>query len=337
MSSSIEQGSAVPSYETVNTNINSAKVYIKPSSYVGFETITSQIESKLIRKGFQFNIMSVGYSGLGKSTFINTLFSSSLKNGGESLDHVEDESTILKTTEIKTKSFNLKEGKVKLNVNLIDTPGFGDQINNSKQWEPIVKHIKEQYSLYLRKELTANRERRIVDTRIHCILYFLSPNLANGLTELDIMTLKKLSEISNVVPVIAKADTLTKIELETYRNRVQKEFELLNLNLYPHDEQFESDDELDEETREAENDLIKLIPFAIIGSNNVANNTKIRSNEKTNDVINVEDPNVCEFVYLREFLIRSKLQDLIETTSYIHYENFRAKQLIALKETSNKK
>jgi len=48
----------------------------------------------------------------------------------------------------------------------------------------------------------------------------------------------------------------------------------------------------------------------------------------------VEDENHCEFVYLRNFLTRTHLQDLIETTSQIHYESFRAKQLLALKENS---
>jgi septin 3/9/12 len=33
-------------------------------------------------------------------------------------------------------------------------------------------------------------------------------------------------------------------------------------------------------------------------------------------------------------LTRTHLQDLIETTSQIHYESFRAKQLLALKESS---
>ena len=68
--------------------------------------------------------------------------------------------------------------------------------------------------------------------------------------------------------------------------------------------------------------------------------------------INVEDERHCEFVYLRDFLTRTHLQDLIETTSQIHYEGksapsssllqhqltytpgFRAKQLLALKESS---
>src|SRR3954464_4241151 len=51
-------------------------------------------------------------------------------------------------------------------------------------------------------------------------------------------------------------------------------------------------------------------------------------------IINIENENHCEFVYLRNFLTRTHLQDLIETTSQIHYETFRAKQLLALKESS---
>ena len=34
--------------------------------------------------------------------------------------------------------------------------------------------------------------------------------------------------------------------------------------------------------------------------------------------------------------IRTHLQDLIETTAQIHYETFRSKQLLALKESSAK-
>jgi len=51
-------------------------------------------------------------------------------------------------------------------------------------------------------------------------------------------------------------------------------------------------------------------------------------------VVNIENENHCEFVHLRNFLTRTHLQDLIETTAQIHYESFRAKQLLALKESS---
>lgn len=46
---------------------------VQPSSHVGFDSITSQIERRLLKRGFQFNIMVVGQSGLGKTTFVNTL------------------------------------------------------------------------------------------------------------------------------------------------------------------------------------------------------------------------------------------------------------------------
>jgi septin 3/9/12 len=79
-----------------------------------------------------------------------------------------------------------------------------------------------------------------------------------------------------------------------------------------------------------------IIPFAVVGSErniNVAGKT-VRGRQNRWGTINVEDERHCEFVYLRDFLTRTHLQDLIETTSQIHYESFRAKQLLALKESS---
>ena len=48
----------------------------------------------------------------------------------------------------------------------------------------------------------------------------------------------------------------------------------------------------------------------------------------------MEDPEHCEFIHLRNFLTRTHLQDLIETTAMLHYESFRAKQLTAIKEST---
>jgi septin 3/9/12 len=67
------------------------------------------------------------------------------------------------------------ENNVKLRLNIVDTPGYGDLVNNDGCWEPIIKYIKDQHSAYLRKELTAMRDKHIQDTRIHCCLYFIAP------------------------------------------------------------------------------------------------------------------------------------------------------------------
>jgi septin 3/9/12 len=83
----------------------------------------------------------------------------------------------------------IEEKGVRLRLNIVDTPGYGDQINNDRwynrhseiladfcSWDPIVKYIKDQHSAYLRKELTAQRDRYIQDTRIHCCLFFIQPS-----------------------------------------------------------------------------------------------------------------------------------------------------------------
>ena len=49
-------------------------------------------------------------------------------------------------------------------------------LTNFISWDPIVKYIKDQHSAYLRKELTAQRDRYIQDTRIHCCLFFIQPS-----------------------------------------------------------------------------------------------------------------------------------------------------------------
>jgi septin 3/9/12 len=124
---------------------------------------------------------------------------------------------------------------VRLRLNIVDTPGYGDQVNNDNwqvqwfsyvlqanipySWDPIIKYIKDQHSAYLRKELTAMRDRHIQDTRIHCALFFINPS-GHSLRAIDIVVLKKLSEVVNVVPVIAKADSLTMEERIAFKQKV---------------------------------------------------------------------------------------------------------------------
>ncbi|KAI1354225.1 Septin-type guanine nucleotide-binding (G) domain-containing protein [Xylaria sp. FL0043] len=300
---------------------------VYPNSHVGFDSITSQIERKLLKRGFQFNVICVGQTGLGKSTLINTIFASHLI---DSKGRMLPDEPIRSTTEIHPVSHIIEENGVRLRLNIVDTPGYGDLVNNDRCWDPIVKYIKDQHSAYLRKELTAQRERYIQDTRIHCCLFFIQPS-GHSLKPIDIVVLKKLSDVVNVVPVIAKADSLTLEERQAFKERIKEEFAFHNLKMYPYD-----NDELDDEERSINTQIKSLVPFAVVGSEKsiIVNGQQVRGRQNRWGVINVEDETHCEFVYLRNFLLRTHLQDLIETTSQIHYETFRAKQLLALKESS---
>ena len=63
------------------------------------------------------------------------------------------------------------------------------------------------------------RDRHIQDTRIHCALFFINPS-GHSLRAIDIVVLKKLSEVVNVVPIIAKSDSLTMEERFTFKQKV---------------------------------------------------------------------------------------------------------------------
>ncbi|KDQ61076.1 hypothetical protein JAAARDRAFT_125275 [Jaapia argillacea MUCL 33604] len=301
---------------------------IRAQSYVGFDTITTQIEHKLLKRGFQFNVIVAGQTGLGKSTLINTIFASHLI---DSKGRLEADEPVRQTTEIQAVSHVIVENSVKLRLNIVDTPGYGDQVNNENCWDPIIKYIKDQHSAYLRKELTAMRDRHIQDTRIHCCLYFISPT-GHSLRPIDVIVMKKLSEVVNVVPIIAKADSLTLEERDAFKQKIRAELVYHNIRLYPFDTEENDDEEI-----QLNESIRNMIPFAVVGSerNVIIGGKTVRGRKNRWGVVNVEDREHCEFVQLRDFLTRTHLQDLIETTAQIHYEAFRSKQLLALKDQAN--
>lgn len=79
------------------------------------------------------------------------------------------------------------------------------------------------------------------------------------LKPIDIVVLKKLSDVVNVVPVIAKSDSLTLEERQVFKERIKEEFAFHNLKMYPYD-----NDELDDEER-AMNVQIKVRALPVGG------------------------------------------------------------------------
>ncbi|XP_067353384.1 neuronal-specific septin-3 isoform X1 [Channa argus] len=288
--------------------------------YIGIDTIIEQMRKKTMKTGFDFNIMVVGHSGLGKSTLVNTLFKSQVSR--RSTGWARDEK-IPKTVEIKAVSHVIEEGGVKMKLTVVDTPGFGDLINNDNCWEPISKFINEQYEKFLKEEVNITRKKRIPDTRVHCCLYFISPT-GHSLRQLDIEFMKRLSHSVNIIPVIAKADTMTIEERQEFKQRVRKELEMSGIEFYP---QKEFDEDMEDKS---DNDKIReAMPFAVVGSDKEyqVNGKRVLGRKTAWGIVEVENPIHCEFAQLRDFLIRSHLQDLKEVTHNIHYETYRAKRL----------
>jgi len=59
-----------------------------------------------------------------------------------------------------------------------------------------------------------------IDLRVHACLYFIRPT-GHGLKPLDIEVMKRLSSRVNLIPVIAKADTLSPNDLLKFKSRVR--------------------------------------------------------------------------------------------------------------------
>ena len=58
--------------------------------------------------------------------------------------------------------------------------------------------------------------------RVHACLYFITPN-GHGLKSIDLVCMKKLDSKVNIIPIIAKADTINKAELAKFKTKIMSE------------------------------------------------------------------------------------------------------------------
>ncbi|XP_039292688.1 septin-4 isoform X5 [Nilaparvata lugens] len=262
--------------------------------------------------------MVVGESGLGKSTLVNSLFLSDLYKDRKVGDVSE---RVQKTTSIEKKSMDIEERGVKLRLTVVDTPGFGDALNCDESWRACCNYIDEQFRQYFNDESGLNRK-NIVDNRVHCCLYFIPP-YGHGLRQIDLELMRRLHQKVNIVPVVAKADTLTAAEIRKLKQRILNDIEENNIQIY----QFpDCDSDEDEEFKQQDRELKACVPFAVVGSNTVieVGGTRVRGRQYPWGVVEVENPKHSDFSKLRNMLITTHMQDLKDVTEDVHYENFRA-------------
>uniref|UniRef100_A0A1A8GC48 Septin n=2 Tax=Nothobranchius TaxID=28779 RepID=A0A1A8GC48_9TELE len=291
---------------------------MEEKQYVGFATLPNQVHRKSVKKGFDFTLMVAGESGMGKSTLVNSLFLTDLYKDRKLLNAEE---RISQTVEIIKHTVDIEEKGVKLKLTIVDVPGFGDAVNNTECWRPVTDYIDQQFEQYFRDESGLNRK-NLQDNRIHCCLYFISP-FGQGLRPIDIEFMKALQDKVNVVPLVAKADCLTPLEIKKLKERVREEIDRYGLKIY----QFpDCDSDEDEEIKQQDKELKESIPFAVIGGNTVVEVRcqRVRGRLYPWGIVEVENSSHCDFVKLRNMLIRSHMHDLKDTTNDCHYENYRA-------------
>ncbi|QLQ79725.1 hypothetical protein HG537_0C03730 [Torulaspora globosa] len=321
------------------------------SGFVGFANLPKQWHRKSIRRGFNFNLLCVSQKGLGKSTLINTLFNRDIEassevgfsdrndevNGkmdGLKIEDSQDEEIetdreddVSSSVKIKSYTTTIEENGVNLKLCVVDTPGFGDAIDNTGSWKPIADEVNYRFDQYLDAENKINRSLEN-DNRIHACLYFIEPT-AHYLKPLDVEFCKQVHEKCNLIPIIAKSDILTEDEITVFKQRIRKQLDEANVKFFQ-PPTYAMDDP---DTVKASNDLFEKIPYAVVGSNSSVTNKEgktFRGRSYPWGIIDVDNAKHCDFVYLRDLLISQYLEELRERTNNVLYENYRSQKLIKL-------
>lgn len=114
--------------------------------------------------------------------------------------------------------------------------------------------------------------------------------------------MKQLHNKVNIVPVIAKADVLTKKEVLRLKKRVMEEIEGSGIKIYPLPD---CDSDEDEDYKEQVRQLKEAVPFAVCGANTLleVKGRKVRGRLYPWGVVEVENPDHCDFIKLRTMLM----------------------------------
>lgn len=276
-----------------------------------------------VKKGVQFTLMVVGASGTGRTTFVNTLCESEVLpyTVSDSPETAHIEAGI----KIKPVNIELEEEGVRIALTIVDTPGFGDNIDNEFAFQEIVGYLERQYDDILAEESRIKRNPRFRDNRVHALLYFIPPT-GHALREMDIELMRRLSSRVNVIPVIGKSDSLTPSELRAFKKRIMEDIEHYDIPIYnfPYDVT-----EDDEETIQDNSELRALLPFAIVGSEEEVevNGQPIRARIYPWGIVEVDNPKHSDFSRLRSALLISHLSDLTALTEDMLYESYRTEKL----------
>ncbi|GIX66575.1 hypothetical protein CEXT_261002 [Caerostris extrusa] len=282
---------------------------MKSDGEIGFATLPEQVHRKSVKKGFDFTLIVVGETGLGKSTLINSLFLTDLYKDRKILS-VEER--VDRTVDIEKTTMDIEE---KGSQTPINSCGYTRIWRCYQLWKTIERYIDDQFNQFFKDESGLNRK-NIIDNRVHCCLYFISPYAHGYFSKLYLEFLvnffifqikaagcgiyEKITPKVNIVPIIAKADTLTPIEIRKLKDTILREVEEHQIKIY---QLPECDSDEDEEFKQQDKELKESIPFAVIGSTQVVeiNGRKVRGRLYPWGIVEVENPKHSDFLKLRTF------------------------------------
>lgn len=291
-----------------------------PNGDVGINTLPDQLVSKKKKSGFNFNVMVVGDSGVGKSTLMETLFKIKMPES--------DPNDRTERLEIVTES--IEEDNVTLDLKIISTQNYSQSIDKTNCIKEAVNYIDSAFDEYLNMEWSVNR--RIghdPDPRVHLCIYMITPT-GRSVRSTDLVAMKELAAKVNLVPVIAKSDTIMPDVIEGFKDRITDDLCEYGVLYY----EFPMEDEsLVDMNENFQNEL----PFAVCGSKTMVDigGKKVRARKYPWGTVEIENDAHSQFNMLRDSIIRSNMEDLIMSTHEVHFYDYRKEKLAAIGYTDN--
>ncbi len=260
------------------------------------------------------NLMIVGRQGSGKTAFAHTLYK-----------YLKADPDVEEQGHLKIYSGPVTYNKDRTNLTVVDTTGFTFHPNDKQDlaiMTDVLKYIEKQYEIQLMEELKVKRNPRSSqkNTLVDCILYVLSPmqDMLGG----DIEVMKRLCLVSNVIPILSHADSMSSEVREAWKTTISQKLTTENIPIFSFMDPEEG--ELFEEDKEMQ----KLVPFLVCNTDEHEDDSFLGKKFPWGD-LNIENPAHTNMVHLVHCLFVTCYYALKNITKLHYYEKYRTHKLLS--------
>lgn len=210
----------------------------------------------------------------------------------------------------------VEEAGIRLRVHITISNGYGDFVNNETQWKPLTEKVQQGLEEYFIAENDLYRDASRQDRRYHICLYLIPP-WTTRLRQIDLVLLKQLSTLVNILPVLSRSDAYTSTELLQMKNQIRHDLSFHQISTFI--PTFDMSD--DEKYADQMKMLEAFQPFALVGAG------ESRQQVYPWGIVLIDSDQIFDFPRFTSILVRHCYMGLIQRTDEF-YESFRRTRVV---------
>jgi len=196
--------------------------------------LSAQLNAEWQRSGINFRIMLVGESGLGKTTFTRALLRPFVPDDMLHGAAYVPATLTARTTEIKEIVHKVDNDGFPVEITVVDCPGYGDQVDSTPWINSIIEYVQQRFMDHYDKLSAPPSQNGPAlalqrDGLVHVCLYFIAAHRLKGV---DLEFMRRLEPHINLVPIIAKSDTMTLAERDAFRRLILSELRASGVKIF---------------------------------------------------------------------------------------------------------